>query len=493
MRREPRQSDSDIVPGKSPNKPGMLTGAEGMEGGSLTKGKAVQSPMPRTQSRMTGMSVTLERLRLAVRRDQREKLTSLYHHVYKVDHLREAYFRLKREAAPGVDGETWQHYGQHLEKHLQDLSERLQRSAYRATPVRRTYIEKADGRQRPLGIPALEDKIVQGVTAQILLVIWEEEFLGFSYGFRPGRNPHNALDALTVGIERKCVRWVLDADLRAFFDTISHVWLVKFIQHRIGDRRVVHLIQKWLKAGVLEEGRWTPSEEGTPQGGLISPVLANIYLHYTFDGWAHQWRRRKAHGDVILVRYADDFVAGFQHRTDAEQFQRELTARLHQFNLELHADKTRLIEFGRYAASNRTERGEGKPEIFHFLGFTHICGTTRKGRFTVLRQTMRRRMQAKLQAIKLELKQRMHDPIPEVGKWLRSVVIGHFRYYGVPRNRPALNVFRYQLVKLWKHVLERRSQTGQIEWERMNRLARKWLPASHIYHPYPGQRLVVTT
>ena len=232
----------------------MQTGAEGMEGGSLTKGKAVQSPMPRTQSRMTGMSVTLERLRLAVRRDQREKLTSLYHHVYKVDHLREAYFRLKREAAPGVDGETWQHYGQHLEKHLQDLSERLQRSAYRATPVRRTYIEKADGRQRPLGIPALEDKIVQGVTAQILSVIWEEEFLGFSYGFRPGRNPHNALDALTVGIERKCVRWVLDADLRAFFDTISHVWLVKFIQHRIGDRRVVHLIQKWLKAGVLEEG-----------------------------------------------------------------------------------------------------------------------------------------------------------------------------------------------------------------------------------------------
>jgi RNA-directed DNA polymerase len=493
MMREPRQSDGCVVPEKSSNKPGQIAGAERMEGRQPVKGKVLQSPMPRTQSRMTGMSATLERLRLAVRRDKEVRLTSLYHHVYNVDHLREAYFRLKREAAPGVDGETWQQYGQDLEKNLQDLSERLQRGAYRATPVRRAYIEKADGRQRPLGIPALEDKIVQGVTARILSVIWEEEFLGFSYGFRPGRNPHNALDALTVGIERKCVRWILDADLRAFFDTISHEWLVKFIQHRVGDPRVVQLIQKWLKAGVLEEGSWTPSEEGTPQGGLISPVLANIYLHYVFDLWAHQWRRRKAHGDVILDRYADDFVAGFQHRAEAEQFQRELTVRLHQFNLELHADKTRLIEFGRYAASDRAKRGEGKPEVFHFLGFTHICGTTRKGRFTVLRQTMRKRMRAKLQNLKIELRLRMHDPIPEQGKWLRSVVVGHYRYYGVPRNRPALNVFRCQLLRLWKHVLGRRSQNSQIEWARINRLARKWLPYPHIYHPYPNQRLVVTT
>jgi RNA-directed DNA polymerase len=493
MMNERRQSDGCVVPGKSSNKPGQITGAERMEERQPVKGKAFQSSMPRTQSRMTGMSATLERIRLAVRRDKEVRLTSLYHHVYNIDHLRESYSRLKREAAPGVDGETWQQYGQDLEKNLQDLSERLQRGAYRATPVRRAYIAKTDGRQRPLGIPALEDKIVQGVTARIFSVIWEEEFLGFSYGFRPGRNPHYALDALTVGIERKCVRWMLDADLRAFFDTISHVWLVKFIRHRIGDQRVVHLIQKWLKAGVLEEGRWTPSEEGTPQGGLISPVLANIYLHYVFDLWAHQWRRREAHGDVILVRYADDFVAGFQHRAEAEQFQRELTARLHQFNLELHADKTRLIEFGRYAADNRAKRGEGKPETFHFLGFTHICGTTRKGRFTVLRQTMRKRMQAKLKGIKLELRQRMHDPIPEVGKWLRSIVVGHFRYYGVPRNRPALNAFRRQVLRLWKHTLKRRSQKGQIEQGRMGRLARKWLPSSHIYHPYPNKRLVVTT
>jgi RNA-directed DNA polymerase len=439
------------------------------------------------------MSATLERLRLAVRRDKKVKLTSLYHHVYQVDHLREAYFRLKRDAAPGVDGETWQQYGQDLEKNLQGLSERLQRGAYRATPVRRTYLKKADGRQRPLGIPALEDKIVQGVTAQIFSAIWEEEFLGFSYGYRPGRNPHNALDALTVAIERKRVNWVLDVDLRAFFDTLSHAWLVKFIQHRIGDRRVVHLIQKWLKAGVLEEGSWTPSEEGTPQGGLISPVLANIYLHYVFDLWAHQWRRRQAQGDVILVRYADDVVAGFQQRAEAEQFHRELIARLHQFNLELHADKTRLIEFGRFAAEDRARRGEGKPETFHFLGFTHICGTTRKGRFTVLRQTMRKRMQAKLKVLKQQLKRRMHDPLPEVGKWLRSVVVGHYRYYGVPRNGPSLNTFRRQLVRLWRHVLRRRSQKGRIEWERMNRLARNWLPYFHIYHLYPDQRLVVTT
>jgi RNA-directed DNA polymerase len=492
MMSEPRQSDSDIVPARSPNNPGV-PGAEETEGRSLAKGKAFQSPMPRTQSRMTGMSAALERIRLAVRRDKEVKLTSLYHHVYNVDHLREAYFRLKREAAPGVDGETWQQYGQNLETNLQDLSERLQRGAYRATPVRRAYIEKADGRQRPLGIPALEDKIVQSVTAQILSVIWEEEFLGFSYGFRPGRNPHNALDALTVGIERRRVNWVLDADIRAFFDTISHEWLVKFIQHRIGDRRVVHLIQKWLKAGVLEEGNWTPSEEGTPQGGLISPVLANIYLHYVFDLWAHQWRRRQAHGDVILVRYADDFVAGFQQQTDAEQFQRELTERMRKFNLELQADKTRLIEFGRFAAENRAKRGEGKPETFHFLGLTHICGKTGKGKFTVLRQTMRKRMRAKLRSLTIELRQRMHDPVPEQGQWLRMVITGHYRYYGVPRNSPALNEFRYQLVRLWKRTLERRSQTGRVTWERMKRLARKWLPYAHIYHPYPDQRLVVTT
>lgn len=485
-----RQSDGRVVPEKSPNT-SEPTEVEGMEGRRPTKGNAIQPVMPRTQSRANGMGAALERIRVAVEREKEVKFTALYHHVYNVDHLREAYFSLKRQAAPGVDGETWQHYGQDLENNLQDLSGWLQRGAYWATPVRRVYIPKADGRQRPLGIPALEDKIVQWVTAQIFSTLWEAEFLGFSYGFRPGRNPHNALDALTVGITQKRVNWMLDADIRGFYDTISHEWLVKFIEHRIGDKRIVRLIQKWLKAGVLEEGSWTPSEEGTPQGGLISPVLANIYLHYAFDLWVHQWRKRNARGEVILVRYADDFVVGFEHRGEAEQFQRELTERLGKFKLELHADKTRLIEFGRFAATNRAAQGAGKPETFNFLGFTHICGKTRKGYFTVKRQTMRKRLRTKVRAAKLELKRRLHDPVPKQGAWLRSVILGHFRYYGVPMNGPALSEFRYQIVGVWKRALERRSQKARLTWERMYRLARNWLPYPRIYHLYPSQRLIV--
>ena len=464
-----------------------------MEGRRPVKGNGLQSPVPRTRSRTEGMEAALERIRVAVRRDKEEKLTSLYHHVYKVDHLREAYFGLRREAAPGVDGETWQAYGQNLEEQLQELSGRLARGAYKALPVRRVYIPKPDGRQRPLGVPAMEDKVVQSVVARMLSVIWEEEFLGFSYGFRPGRNPHDALDALSVGIERKPVNWVVDADIRGFYDSISHEWLVKFVEHRIGDRRVVRLIQRWLRAGVLEDGRWRRSEEGTPQGGLVSPVLANIYLHYTFDLWAQQWRKRVARGAVIIVRYADGFVVGFEHRKEAEQFLGELTNRLRKFELELHADKTRLIEFGRNAIRNRAARGEGKPQVFDFLGFAHICGKTRKGGSTVLRQTMRKRMQAKLKAIKQELRLRLHARVPEVGGWLRAVLEGHFRYYGVPMNYQALSNFWNQVVWLWKRAMARRSQKGSVTWERMRRLARKWLPNPRIYHPWPSQRLVVRT
>lgn len=484
-----RQSDGGVVPEKSPNLT-ERTGREEMEGRPPTKGNADQPARPRTQRRDNGMGAALERIRIAGEREKEVKFTALYHHVYNINHLREGYFHLKRQAAPGLDGQTWQEYGRVLEENLQDLSERLRRGAYWATPVRRVYIPKADGRQRPLGIPTLEDKIVQWVTAQIFTVLWEAEFLGFSYGFRPGRNPHNGLDALTVGITQKRVNWVLDADIRGFYDTISHEWLVKFIEHRIGDKRIVRLIQKWLKAGVLEEGSWTPSEEGTPQGGLISPVLANIYLHYAFDQWAHQWRKRNAQGEVILVRYADDFVVGFEHRGEAEQFQRELTERLGKFNLELHADKTRLIEFGRFAATNREKRGEGKPETFDFLGFTHICGKTRKGYFTVRRQTMRKRLRVKVRAVKLELRRRLHEPIPKQGAWLRSVILGHFRYYGVPMNSPALSEFRNQIVRVWKRALERRSQKARLTWERMSRLGRNWLPYPRIYHLYPSQRLI---
>lgn len=484
------QSDGGIVPEKTPNKP---QGAEGMEGRPPVKGNAQEHPSHRTQSRTEGMQQALERIREAVKRDKEAKLTSLYHHVYNVEHLKAAYYGLRKQAAPGVDGETWQHYGENLEANLKDLSGRLARGAYRALPVRRKYISKSDGRQRPLGVPALEDKIVQSVVAQIYSVIWEEEFLGSSYGFRPGRNPHQALDALAVGIQQKRVNWVLDADLRGFFDTLSHEWLVKFIQHRIGDRRLVTLTQKWLRAGVLEEGQWTQSEAGTPQGGIISPVLANIYLHYAFDLWAHHWRKQNARGDMIIVRYADDFVVGFEHRTEAEQFKDELAERLRKFNLELHAEKTRLIEFGRFAAANRTQRGEGKPETFNFLGFTHFCSTTRNGKFVVKRQTMRKRMRAKLKAVKEELRRRMHTPLPQQGQWLASVLRGHYQYYGVPFNSPALRAFHYQIRRLWKRMLGRRSQRGFVNWERMDRLSRKWLPNPRICHPYPSQRLHVIT
>ncbi len=386
---------------------------------------------------------------------------------------------------PVVDGETWRHYGEALEDNLQDLSHRLKRGAYRAKPVRRVYIPKADGRQRPLGVTALEDKLGQRATVEVLNNIYETDFLGFSYGFRPGRSQHKALDALYCGLHERRVNWVLDLDVRSFFDRLSHEWLVRFLQHRIADRRVVRLIQKWLNAGVLEKGVRTFAEAGSPQGGSASPLLANIYLHYVFDLWVQAWRKKCAHGDVIVVRYADDALVGFEFKDDAERFWAELRERMQKFQLELHPEKTRLIEFGRLAAANRKRAGLGKPETFDFLGFKHICGKTRKGRFMVLRQTIRKRMQATLQRVKIELRQRMHDPVPEVGKWLKSVVSGHIRYFGVPGNRYALAHFRFTVSHLWHHALERRSQKGRVQWERMQRLIRRWLPPAHICHPYP--------
>jgi group II intron reverse transcriptase/maturase len=323
-------------------------------------------------------------------------------------------------------------------------------------------------------------------------LIYEEDFLGFSYGFRPRRGCHDALDALWVGLTERKVNWVLDADIRGFFDAIDHGWLVKFVEHRIADRRVVRLIQKWLSAGVLEDGTRTRSEEGTPQGGSASPLLANLYLHYAFDLWVQQWRTTQAQGDVIVVRYADDFIVGFQHRAEAERFLAALRERFAKFGLELHPDKTRLIEFGAYAASNRRKRGLGKPETFNFLGFTHICAKKRdRKNFTVLRQTMRKRLLAKLAEVKAELYRRMHDPVPEVGKWLHSVVLGHFRYYGVPMNSPALGLFRLRVVWHWYRALCRRSQKGRVPWERMQRLIARYLPPVRLYHPYPLRRLGV--
>jgi len=422
------------------------------------------------------------------------RFTTLLHHVYNPDTLREAYFGLKRDAAPGVDGQTWRVYGVTLEENLGDLAARLKRGAYRAKPVRRVYIPKADGRQRPLGVTTLEDKIVQRATVTVLNAIYETDFLDFSYGFRPGRSQHNALDALYTGLLTRKVNWVLDSDIRGFFDAIDHGWLVKFVEHRIADRRVVRLIQKWLNAGVLEDGTRTRSEAGTPQGGSASPFLANVYLHYVFDLWVQQWRQRQARGDVIVVRFADDFTVGFQHKSDAERFLAELRERFRKFNLELHPDKTRLLEFGPFAAENRRRGGRGKPETFNFLGFTHICGKKRSnGRFTVLRQTMRNRLQAKLSAVKAELRMRMHDPIPVVGQWLGRVVGGHVRYYGVPMNGPALGLFRFQVGRLWQRALSRRSQTGFVPWKRMRRLVERWLPPARVCHPYPLRRMGVIT
>ena len=484
------KSDRSVVPEKPPNKVGEPA-EEVVEGRERAEGNLLEQNASRTLSRSDAHSA-LERVRAAAQ-DGKQRFTALLHHVYDIERLRAAYFGLKKDAAAGVDGETWRHYGKELERNLQDLATRVQRGAYRAKPVRRAYIEKTDGRLRPLGVPTLEDKIVQRAVVEVMNAIYEADFLGFSYGFRPGRSQHDALDAVSVGLHKRKVNWVLDADLRSFFDTLDHGWLVKFLEHRIADRRIVRLVQKWLNAGVLEAGERIHSEVGTVQGGSISPLLANIYLHYVFDRWAQRWRRTQALGAVVVVRYADDFVVGFEHREEAERFLTELRDRFAKFGLELHPDKTRLIPFGRKADREwRDGQGE-KPGTFNFLGFTHQCAKTRKGKFIVRRRTMRERMQRKLREVSAELRKRMHHPIPEQGSYLRSVIRGHHRYYGVPMNASALAAFRWAVTRLWRHSLQRRSQKHRLTWQRMSRLTRRWLPPIRIWHPYPWNRLLVTT
>jgi len=458
-----------------------------MEGRGLAERNPREQTRTRAQTRQD-LQHALDRVRQVATRDSNVQLRTLWHHVYCVDRLREAYLDLKRDAAPGVDRVTWSVYGEKLEDNLRDLVDRLKRGAYRAKPVRRVYIPKPDGRQRPLGVAALEDKIVQRATTQVLNAVYETDFLGFSYGFRPGRSQHMALDALAVGLRRK-ISWVLDADIRGFFDAIDHGWLMKFVGHRIADQRVLRHLKKWLKAGVLENGTWRQVEEGTPQGSSISPLLANVYLHYAFDLWAQRWRKKQARGDVIIVRWADDFIVGFQHRGDAVRFLEELRERFARFNLELHPDKTRLIEFGRFADRDRRRRGDGKPETFNFLGLTHSCDKTREGKFIVLRQTIRERMRRKLAEVKLWLRKHLHDPVHRVGEHLHRVVVGHFRYYGVPRNGPALGAFRHGVYWLWCRSLRRRSQKTRVTARRMTRLARQHLPHPRITHPYPEQRM----
>ena len=491
------KSDPAIVAVKPANKAKKSTAeasagkiaAEPGERRAGTKGNAGQQSTHRTQSRVR-VSQALDRVRQAARQRKKEKFTALFHHL-SIDLFRESFFALKRDAAPGVDGLTWRTYEADLDRNLTDLHSRVQRGAYRALPSRRTYIPKADGKQRPLAVAALEDKIVQRATVAVLNCIYEEEFLGFSYGFRPKRGQHDALDALVVGITTRRVNFIFDADVASFFDSVSQNWLVRFVEHRIGDKRIIRLIRKWLKAGVLEDGVVTVGEMGTGQGSVISPLLANIYMHYVFDLWANRWRQHEAQGDMVIVRYADDFVVGFEHEADARRFWDALRARLEEFALSLHPDKTRLIEFGRHAADRRASAGLGKPETFKFLGFVFICGKTRRGKFLVHRKSRRDRMRTKLTEIKKELRQRMHQPIPEQGRWLAQVVRGYFAYHAVPTNGLRISAFRYHVVKYWLRTLRRRSQKDRFTWERIKRLANDWLPQPRTLHPWPSARFAV--
>uniref|UniRef100_UPI0004864757 group II intron reverse transcriptase/maturase n=1 Tax=Paraburkholderia nodosa TaxID=392320 RepID=UPI0004864757 len=482
------KSDSAIVARKPANNVGKPA-AEWAEPRAGTKGNTGQQRTRRAQNRAS-VSQGLERVRQAARQRKKERFIALLHHV-TVDRLRESFFALKRNAAPGVDGMTWRYYEAGLEEHLQRLHAQVHSGAYRALPVRRQYIPKPDGKQRPLGIAALEDKIVQRAVVDVLNAIYEGDFLGFSYGFRPGRSQHDALDALATAITSTPVNWILDADLKSFFDSVSQEWLVRFIEHRIGDQRIIRLVRKWLKAGVLEDGELSVSETGTPQGSVASPLFANVYLHYVFDLWAQRWRRREAKGNVIILRYADDVVVGFEHEADARRFWDAMRQRLEEFALALHPDKTRLLEFGRYAAVNRRSRGLGRPETFAFLGFIFICGKSRRGAFQLQRKTRGDCMRAKLRQIKEELRRRMHDPIPVQGKWLGQVVRGYFAYHAVPTNSRALGAFRYHVVDLWRRALRRRSQKDHMTWPRVERIADAWLPQPRILHPWPDRRFAV--
>ena len=489
MMHDAEKSDPSIVPGKSVNNAG-LPAAEPMEGRGGTERNADRQSTDLTQSR-TAVSQALARIREAATRNQKEKLTALLHHI-TIDCLRVAFFGLKKRAAAGVDEMTWAAYANDLERRLGDLHGRIHRGAYRALPSRRVYIPKSDGRQRPLGIAALEDKIVQAAVVIILTPIYEAEFLGFSYGFRPGRGQHDALDALAFGIKARKVCWIVDADIRSFFDTISHEWLIKFVEHRVGDRRIVRLIQKWLRAGVLQDGERVETVEGTPQGAVISPLLANVYLHYVYDLWVQAWRTHRATGDTIVVRYADDVIAGFQHQRDAERFLGDLDSRLARFGLCLHPEKTRLIEFGKFAAERRQARGLGKPHTFDFLGFTHYCARKKDGTgFQLGRKTARKRMRAKLREIKETLKRHDDKPLHEQGEWLAGVLRGYFAYFAVPTNTPSLDAFRHHVEVRWFKALRRRSQRHNLSWPKMRRLVDRYLPRVRVLHPWPEERFRV--
>jgi group II intron reverse transcriptase/maturase len=479
------ESGAPIVPEKSGNS--RVMPEEPMEGRGAAEGKLAERNAFRPQSRQDALT-TLERVGQRAKEKKGERFTTLLSHI-KVSLLKEAYERLRREAAPGVDGETWSSYGEQLDARLLDLQGRVHRGSYHPQPVRRVHIPKGDGRTRPLGIPALEDKIVQQAVRMLLEPIYESsEFVGFSYGFRRGRSQHDALDALYVAMHRK-VNWVLDADIRSFFDTIDHGWMQKFLEHRIADTRFVRLLMKWLHAGVMEEGKLHEVQAGTPQGGIISPLLANIYLHYVLDLWVLNWRKKQARGQVYVVRYADDFVMGFQYEQDARALRSALAERFGQFGLELHPDKTRMIRFGRFAQTDGAKDGRARPETFDFLGFTHICAQGPQGQFRLVRRTSRKKRNAKLGAIRTEIRRRMHDPAAEQHRWLCSVLRGHYRYYGVPGNYRALHSFGRHVRNAWHQQLQRRSQRAHWTASQRTRFEQHLpLPAPRIFHPHPFLR-----
>jgi RNA-directed DNA polymerase len=479
------KSDALIVPGKPSNK--GVNPAEMVEGRSAVKGNAERVSAPRTQSRTSCASMGLGGVREAAHRDRRLRFTALMHHITP-QLLVDSFYSLQKNAAAGVDGVTWREYERILPQRVDELHRMVQVGAFRATPSRRVYIPKADGRQRPLGIASIEDKIVQQAVVTVLSAIYEEDFLGFSYGFRPGRGQHDALDALAVGIKSRKVNWIVDADIRSFFDEIDHGWMLRFLEHRIADQRIIRLIRRWLQAGVIEDGKRIPAAKGTPQGAVVSPLLANIYLHYAFDLWVQHWRRSPGQGEVIVLRYADESVVGFEAVGTARAFLEALRERLAKFGLTLHPDKTRLIEFGRYAAERRRKKGQGRPETFDFLGFTHCCGTDRQGKFQVVRLTAKKRMRATLTSIREKLYQRRHEPVPVVGAWLQRVLNGYFQYHAVPTNLLRLNGFRAEVCRAWRHALLRRSQRSRLSWPRFNRLTRKYVPSCRVLHPYPEER-----
>lgn len=472
------ESDALVVPTCEKSAKTRVTPVESMEGRGAANGKPAPRNAPSAQDETSALTF-LERVGQRAKERKEERFNNLLNHI-KVPLLKEAYQRLRKDAASGVDGVTWSEYGENLDARLLDLQERVHRGSYHPQPVRRVHIPKGDGRTRPLGIPSLEDKIVQQAARMLLEPIYEREFLGFSYGFRPGRSQHGALDALAVAIGRK-VDWVLDADIRAFFDTIEHAWMQKFLEHKIADKRLVRLVMKWLHAGVMEDGRLHEVEEGTPQGGIISPLLANIYLHYVLDLWVSAWRKKHARGEVYVVRYADDFVMGFQREQDARAMREALASRLAEFGLELHPEKTRVIRFGRFAHRDAGLDGRRRPETFDFLGFTHIVALGPNGATRLVRRTSRRKRYAKLASLRRQIAKRRHEPPREQHAWLSSVLRGHYAYYGVPGNFPALASFHAHVRRSWLGWLQRRSQRS--EWKRAR------LEAFDVRYPLPRPRL----